>query len=356
MRTRMIAAVSTLSFLVACGGGGGSDSPGTSMMDSTPALPPSQVGSENVLSADPTATRHTATAAATTLPAFGSVTQSATRDGVSGIATDRASTTFDGDNLTLRVDRQSGSDLVLSTADDYTELGAPGPSPLQGHDTWRDGYIIDYTAAETTIGYGVVSWDSNDPTDYLSGGYWLHATGDLLSTSFTIDEAGAFVDGPEIRLSNRPDMPVQGTASYSGEAEGLYAVEYGSDAPGYEGTTELGIFGSEISLTADFTAETIGGCVGCQNGIYLDGDPSDYRVRLGATPFASDGTFRGTSVTLEHPDISITSTSGAWGGMFSNVPNANGDPRLVAGTVGGEATSSGGSEAVFVGAYYATAE
>ena len=241
----------------------------------------------------------------------------------------------------------------MSTAEDGTFLNPVTTSSLAGHDTSQDGYIVDYTQSETTLAYGVVSWDSADPSDYLAGGYWLHASGDILGT-FDIDEAGAFADGPEISMSNRPTMPVRGTASYIGEAEGLYGVEYGTDAPGYEGTSAIGIFYADMALTADFNARTIGGCMGCNGGVFLDGDPSNYRVRLGATSFASNGTFRGSSVSLENPDVDIVSTSGAWGGMFSNQPNADGDPRLVAGTLGGEARTSGGSEAVFVGAYYAT--
>ena len=164
-----------------------------------------------------------------------------------------------------------------------------------------------------------------------------------------IDEAGAFADGPEISMSNRPDMPLQGTASYIGLAEGLYG---GEDAAG----TEVGIFQGDMALTADFAASTIGGCVGCNGGVSLEGVASEYLVRLGATPFESNGVFRGTSVTVEHPDLEFVSNSGAWGGMFSNVPDANGDPRLVAGTLGGQAATADGSKAVFVGAFAATSQ
>ena len=46
--------------------------------------------------------------AATTLPAFGSVTQSRNSN-VSGITTDVAETTFTGDRFTLKVTREDGS-------------------------------------------------------------------------------------------------------------------------------------------------------------------------------------------------------------------------------------------------------
>ena len=354
MNTRLLAAAAAALFLTACGGGGGPGpvaSADKAMQDIITETP--DVSAADVQ--DTASTISAASQAGSSLPAFGSVTQSANRDGVSGVSTDRASTEFDGETFVLKVDRQSGTDLHLSTAEDRTFLNLETTSPLAGHDTSQDGYIIDYTQSETTLAYGVVSWDSADPSDYLAGGYWLHATGDILGT-FTIDEAGAFMDGPELSMFGRPTMPIQGTASYSGEAEGLYGVEYGTDAPGYEGTSAIGIFYADMALTADFNARTIGGCMGCNGGVFLDGDPSNYRVRLGATSFASNGTFRGSSVSLENPDVDIVSTSGAWGGMFSNRPNADGDPRLVAGTLGGEARTSGGSEAVFVGAYYATSQ
>ena len=95
-----------------------------------------------------------------------------------------------------------------------------------------------------------------------------------------IDGAGAFVDGPEI--SSPATMPVSGSATYNGEAEGLYATTYGSDQPRRQGETEIGGFYGDLALTADFSARTIGGCVGCGSGILVDGYASDYRIRLGS--------------------------------------------------------------------------
>ena len=353
MNTRLLAAAAVALFLTACGGGGGDGGGGGPgpVASADEAMQGIITETPDVSVADVQNTASTVSAASqagSSLPAFGSVTQSANRSGASGVSTDRASTEFDGETFVLKVDRQSGTDLHLSTAEDRTFLNPVTTSTLAGHDTSQDGYIIDYTQSETTLAYGVVSWDSADPSDYLAGGYWLHASGDILGT-LEIDEAGAFADGPEISMSNRPTMPVQGTASYSGYAEGLYA---GEDATG----ADIGRFQGDMALTADFAASTIGGCVGCNGGVSLNGSPSDYRVRLGATPFESNGVYRGTSVTVEHPNLEFVSNSGAWGGMFSSVPDADGDPRLVAGTLGGQATTADGSKVVFVGAYYATSQ
>ena len=321
--------------------------------------------------ADPDGTLRAASQAANSLPAFGSVTQSASRSGASGVSLDRASTTFDGDNFTITVDRQGGNNLELSTVDDIIYLNDPGPSPLSSHTTLNDGYVLDYKTSETTIAYSAVSWDDTDPTNYLAGGYWLHGTGDLLSSNLAFDEAGAYVDGPEIDTASPPAMPVQGTASYSGSAQGLYATEYGTDTQAVQGSTVIGEYFATIGLTADFAAQTIEGCIGCVGdieyaGLFTDGatgasylfndSSTDTRVRLGTTTVSSNGNFSSTAVAIESddPDFVITNTSGAWGGRFSNILDASGDPRLVAGTTGGEANTAGGSRSVFVGAYFAT--
>ena len=76
-----------------------------------------------------------------------------------------------------------------------------------------------------------------------------------------------------------------------------------------------------------------------------------YRLRLETTEFDSSGTFVGQQLRLEHAVLSITSIAGVWGGQFSNVADSDGDPRLVAGTFGAEAISTGGSEGSFLGSY-----
>ena len=303
-----------------------------------------------VQNANPASTISTGVEAASSLPAFGSVTQSANRSGVSGVSTDRASTEFDGDNFAVRIDRRSGSDLYLSTQEDGTFLNPETTSELAGHDKSQDGFIIEYTPRETTLLHGFVSWDSSDPTDYLAGGYWLHASGDVLG-AFDIDEAGAFADGPEISMSNRPTMPVQGTASYRGGAVGLYGGESAT-------TEEIGIFQGDMALTADFAASTIGGCVGCNGGIYLTGSgASQYTVRLGATPFESNGVFRGTSVTVEHPDLEFVSQQWCLGRNVLECPGRRWRSAPCSGNSwAGKLPLRTAPKAVLVGAYYATSQ
>ncbi len=344
-----IAATVAVALLSACGGGGGGDSSSTMMPGTTNPQPQPTVSAADVVR---TSGAQAATSNATgSLPAFGSVSQSASRDGVTGVSTDRARTAFDGTEFTVAIDRRSGSNIHLSTADDYLDGYVYDSTPIRGHDSAADGFIVDYRTSETTVAYVAVSWLDSDPTDYLAGGYWLHIGGDVLGSNPHVDDGGAFVDGPELGLASRPTMPVRGSATYRGLAEGLYASTYGSEFPQYRGESEIGQWFGDLLLTANFAARTIGGDV---SGIALDGEASDYRIRLGAVPFDARGTFRGSTVRLEHPQFAFTRNTGNWGGMFSNRLDAAGDPRLVAGTLGGEAETTGGSSGVFVGAWVGT--
>ena len=353
MQIRVSCVMVAAFLLVACGGGGGGSQ--SNIQATVPPNMQAQVNAQDVQGSSPGSTRAAMSQVATSLPAFGSITQSVNRDGVSGISSDRASITLDEDReiLTLRVDRQSGTDLVVTSDAHLVASILTESSPLPDHTHVGEGLLVNYDTDETTIAYVGVSWDDDDLTDYLAGGYWLHFSGDVLGSNFTVDEAGAFVDGPEIDIANRPTMPSQGSATYLGEAEGLYG---GYDAS--SGESEIGLFNGDMELTADFSAGTIGGCIGCGSGVYVnfDSTPTGYRVRLGATNIKANGVYRGTSVSLEHPTIPITSSSGTWGGMFSNKLNSEREPRLTAGTVGGQATSDDGSKAAFVGAHYAVAQ
>ena len=64
-----------------------------------------------------------------------------------------------------------------------------------------------------------------------------------------------------------------------------------------------------------------------------------------------DGAFSG-NVGVERDGVSVTSSSGSWGGRFSTRTQA-GDPlRLVAGTVGAEWTEEDGSKGSAVGTWF----
>lgn len=278
--------------------------------------------------------------------------------GVSGV-----STTFDGTDLTIAISREDGSALTLNSGSDLSEGSDPFVSPIAGHSA-RSWVLFEPATDGMSIAVATVTANDSDAADYLTAGHWMHIAVDVDEFGFTGAETGAFVDGPELSLSSSPRLPGQGTASYSGLASGAYGVLHGTDTGVTPGSMESGMFHSTIELTADFAADTIFGCVGCRDGFALFGtlqDPdtgeeteveianSGYTLHLDPTNFDSDGTFLGQQMRLEHPDISIASTEGAWGGRFSNMADSAGDPRLLAGTFGAEATSAGGSEGAFLG-------
>ena len=132
------------------------------------------------------------------------------------------------------------------------------------------------------------------------------------------------------------------------------------------GSIAFGEFNGTIDLTADFAEVTISGCLGCigdiaTEGYFEDGATgegsdlnatSDSNTHLGPTPINQDGSFRNRAVGLESPGFTVTSTTGAWGGQFSNVPDDNGNSRLVAGTIGGEARTADGTKTALIGSYY----
>lgn len=164
---------------------------------------------------------------------------------------------------------------------------------------------------------------------------------------------------PPVFHSGAPTLPRLGTAHYSGRAGGLYAYESARFA-------EVGEFGADAQLTANFASNTISGCLGCEGGVTVwgiatdaSGDITEFgdetvpvRLRLGETAIGPTGIFRERNVTLEGDDRTVTQTDGSWGGQFSNIPIPTGEPRLVAATAGAEWTEVDGSGGVFVGAWF----
>ena len=310
-----------------------------------------------------------AQAAATATPTFGSVTQSSNQDEF-GVSTDTASTTFSPGRLTLAIARQDGGTFLLDTAE-HTEISEnlDGATEFAPDRAASRATLIDINASELNSATVLILWSPSDDSEYLAGGYWFRATGDLFAEDigiyevFTGDagtaEIGAFVDGTELR--GTPELPITGTAAYDGIVGGLYAAQAGIDAQIEAGAIEMGEFDGDIALTANFDTQDISGTV---DNIYLryiqvapDGESvsgesqTDYVMELGAAPFGSDGTFTGSDVTITHPSFT-TDTDGSWGGRFSTTDDSAGNPRVVAGTFGGAANTLGSTEITFVGAFY----
>lgn len=354
MRNTLAILVAATFTLAGCGGG-------SSGGNTRPDTPPARTVSD-AHSTDPARTTRTAARVADSLPRFGSVTQSSNR-GVSGISTDAASTTFNGRDLTVTISRQDGSRLRLDSARHAVpEFTATGLSPIAGH-SYKEWAMLDYTNTSLALSAAGVSWSNTDPTDYLAGGYWMHATGDLSSERITGMEIGAFIDGPE--LNGTASVPVSGTATYHGTAAGLGVQRMGTEgitAGIPQGTYLLGEYRGDLELTARFDTGQVEGTI---DQMYVSGiaeaPNGDTEAFEGANPTViylhpldidGDGTFRGAGVTVTHPLYNIVESEGTWGGRFSTIDDRQGNPRIVAGTHGAATVSSGGTEVSFVGAFY----
>ena len=109
------------------------------------------------------------------------------------------------------------------------------------------------------------------------------------------------MDGPEFDPSAPPRLPVEGQATYAGQAGGLYSYELGSDWGEDEGAFVIDEYEGVITLTADFADATLSGCIGCAGdlvtrrahfGIFLGDEvrdvqsvAADYELHFGVTPF-----------------------------------------------------------------------
>ena len=358
-RTATLGAAAALALLTlaACGGGGGGGTASNGGPDSPTFTPPDSPTLTDARSANGSAARSAGAEAATNLPSFGSVTQSTNAGSVAGISGDAASTEFDGRNVRVTIQRTDGSQLAFDGATDRIG-GEPHRPVLPGY-SYRSDALLTSTATTLSVAAVYTNWNNADSTDYLAGGYWMHLEGRTDTLEITGADIGAFVDGPE--LSGAPTLPRLRTARYLGRAGGVYAYEAGR-------STEVGEFDTDAQLTANFTSNTISGCLGCVEDVTIwgvetdaNGNASEFgdvtvpvRLRLGETPIDPNGSFRAPNVRLERDDRTVTDTDGSWGGQFSNIPVQTGEPRLVAGTAGAEWTEADGSVGVFVGAWFGT--
>ncbi len=367
---RALAAASVSLLLTACGGGGGGGAPAPPA-DPAPSAGgggPPAVTAADLRGADPATVLARAASAAESLPRFGSVVQSTNRDG-SGVTTDTVSATLADGGLTVKIARQGASTLTLDTADAVEDSGVYSSS--SGEYRVRDWGVFSVANDEAAIARISAAWEADAPDRYVAAaGYWLHFEGDIRSLDIMDAEMGAFVVGPE--FSGRPpDLPSMGTARYRGGAAGFYGNSYGTDiAEIARGSTVVGEFDGVATLTADFSDGTVSGCIGCEGGLSFEGvfrdgstgetedfeESSNASIRLGAIPIdTAAGTFRGEGITVWNPDrpdtVRTVESEGRWGGRFSNIPEADGDPRWIAGTFAGRSVTAGGSRSTYVGAF-----
>ena len=278
---------------------------------------------------------------------------------------------FSGPRLRVFLTLEDGTDLSVNSAD-HAVATAPGATPIPGHQARTWTFVKDADIG-TSVAYGLVSWDPKDPADYLMAGWWAQFPDQHLpDLDFAESIQYALVDGPEIDPAAPPRLPLQGQATYTGQAGGLYAYAPGSDWGEDEGAYVLDEYEGAIAITADFAAGAVSACIGCAGdlvtrrahfGIFLGDDvrdvravAADYELHFGATQLNDDGTFEHTGVEVRHPERTVTRSRGHWGGALSNVPDRDGNPRLVAGFSDATFEESDGSAGLFYGTFVALSE
>ena len=353
--------------LTACGGGGGGGRSAMTPMTMTPTTPttvgPAEAfdGAVPRTSGIPELTFPVLETLLQSGPKFGSVAQNIYTPGLAPVRD--VATTFDGDRFTVNVTRQNGTSFNVDTDRDVILLGydyTPAENPITDRPA-AEGILVAESGGTYTAGAAFIEWNATDYTDYMAAGYWVHA-----DTNTNALEMGAFIDGPDYDMA--ASIPSLGTATYSGRTGGVYVARGGSDAI-VNGAFEEGQYESDLSLTANFQTMTIGGeadnVVIYNTSVYLpNGTPlfdsaaeaTTYRVIYGNAPIGSTGGFTGNDITVTSQDYDVDTTTGTWGGRFSSVNDANGNPRAVAGTNAVYFNTTGGSEAVFTGAFYGATE
>ncbi len=273
---------------------------------------------------------------------------------------------FDGANLRVFVTLDDGTVASVNTTDDVLQT-APGVTPMPGHQaqTWT---FLKVAEDGTSVAHSLLSWDPGNPTDYLMFGWWAQFHDqhppDL---SFRGAERFAIIDGPELDHGVAPQLPAEGTATYIGPAGGLYTYEAGSDGGEEEGGFVIEEYQGAVTLTADFADGTLRGCIGCLGdlvtrrvhfGVFLGEElmdvqavAADYELHLATAIIREDGLFERDSVTVRHPERTITHSEGEWGGALSSRQDTDGNPRLVAGFSGVFFEESDGSEGEFFGSF-----
>ena len=305
--------------------------------------------------------------AATALPKFGSVTQSSNVD-ANGRTTDQASVTFDGTTAEVTVDQADSPTFSFDSSDDAWRTGTIASTASYvppGQTDVRYSYHI-HEASESLFFASYIERGWGDSTNWYVRGYWLRGDSNPYLPEQEADvELGAYIDSPEIDSASPPTLPSAGTAMYAGDAKGVY---YHNTAGGGK---EIGQYIGDMTLNIDFATGVLDYCTGCTEDTLLygtfvsadgevtrfDGVRNELIYRATAV-VQSDGTFETQNATLTRTVDSqrspVASSSGTLGGTFSNIPDAEGNPRAVMGTGGGEYSYENGDSGAWVGSFIGT--
>ena len=180
----------------------------------------------------------------------------------------KTNTTFKNGVIEVEARRRNGSSRTLNSARNLEyEWGLHLPPPPIPGFVSREYLLSENRHDGRTLLYTAVEWDEDNPLDYLAVGWWLHYPLGVSIRRFEEAERGVFIDGPELDLSNPPEMPVGGEATYAGGIGGLYEYRYGTGWGELQGESQYIEFTAFIGLTANFADATITGCIGCAGDI-----------------------------------------------------------------------------------------
>ncbi len=278
----------------------------------------------------------------------------------------RDTTFFSGGKVEI-VEERGGRTYKINS-EEHTVQSTPIPARIPGH-VAQSWLMVRPEAEGTQMAYVIISWDNNDPTDYLAGGWWSVFPQDEEEVDlFTADRLVYFIDGPEIDPTNPPVLPVTGTATYAGISSGLFQYV---EAVGYAQHYMFAEFLAPVQLTADFDAGVVQGCVGCTGEITAGevhiasllqsqtaaatprADPSGYELHFGPVGWREDGTIYQEAMTVMHESRTVAGSEGVFGAYFSNRPVQTGEPRLTAGLYEANFEEEDGSFGRFNGSFEA---
>ncbi len=271
---------------------------------------------------------------------------------------------FSTQYLRVYLNLKDGHPLTVNTLDDMDSTES-FDTPIPGHraQAWR--FLKDEKHG-TSLAYAAVSWDPDDPADYLMAGWWAYYPDQHPPDLDPLDtEEYSIIDGPEFDSDDLSEWPVSGTASYAGLAGGVYGYVPGATIEerhfvfdGWEGLA---------TLSADFGEGTVNGCIGCVGDLTVRSavapasrgdvqhDISDYELHLFEQPFGT-GDFDGGPAEVRHPIREVTFSKGRWGGSLSKKLDAAGNPRLIVGFGAGYFEEADGSLGELFGSFVVLSE
>ena len=207
------------------------------------------------------------------------------------------------------------------------------------------------------IVYGLTDYPSakaDGDDDYVSWGSWLYYT---ITPSALDYSLGAFADGVE---TSAGDIPVSGTASYSGFTSGT-AIKGGTptrdnlDDDAYWDSRYFEFLG-QVNLQADFATASVRGQVNnfrqeqVSDFRYVDEVEHDFlknlTIDLGAASIVS-GTFTGDARATS----GLAGAAGKWGGQFFGTPDHAGDAPPAAGGTWGVTQGTGADDWKILGGF-----